>query len=125
MHTPPGVSLARSRADGVAIAYETFGSHPDEPLLLIMGIGMQMLQWHVDFCRALVERGFMVARFDNRDVGLSTHLSAATPPSVLQMLTRPAAVAPYSLDAMADDAVAVLDALGWDWRMLWAGRWAG
>jgi pimeloyl-ACP methyl ester carboxylesterase len=113
MDTTTSIPLAKTYHDRVEIAYETFGSPPNEPLLLIMGVGMQMLLWHTDFCTALVDRGFMVARFDNRDVGLSTHFSAAGVPSLLKMITRPAIAASYQIDDMADDAVAVLDALGW------------
>jgi pimeloyl-ACP methyl ester carboxylesterase len=103
-----------ARHGEVTLAYERFGGSADgEPLLLVMGLGMQMLFWPDDFCTALAARGFAVARFDNRDVGLSTHLRHAGAPRLGAMLTRPAAVAPYLLDDMAADAVAVLDALGW------------
>jgi pimeloyl-ACP methyl ester carboxylesterase len=88
--------IAKGHRDDIEIAYETFGGPAGDPLLLVMGVGAQMLYWHDEFCTALVERGFLVARFDNRDSGLSTHPSAA-----------------YRLEDMADDAVAVLDALGW------------
>jgi pimeloyl-ACP methyl ester carboxylesterase len=58
---------------GIQIAYQRFGA-TDDPLLLIMGIGADMLYWHDDFCKALVDAGFEVTRFDNRDSGESTHL---------------------------------------------------
>lgn len=99
--------------DGVEIAYEVFGPPDGEPLLLVMGLGAQMITWHPDFCASLVERGFRVARFDNRDTGLSTSFTSAGRPSQLRMWLRPASAAVYRLDDMADDAVAVLDALGW------------
>jgi len=108
------VSIARTRHDGVEIAYEMLGPPTGEPILLVMGLGMQMLAWPDEFCTGLVERGFTVARFDNRDVGLSTHLDDAGAPSLPALLIRPGAVAAYRLEDMADDAVAVLDALGWD-----------
>ncbi|MQA14869.1 MAG: alpha/beta fold hydrolase [Pseudonocardiaceae bacterium] len=82
-------------------------------MLLVMGLGMQMLAWPDEFCTGLVGRGFTVARFDNRDVGLSTHLREAGSPSLPMILVNPAAVASYRLADMADDAVAVLDALDW------------
>jgi pimeloyl-ACP methyl ester carboxylesterase len=107
------MTIARAWRDDIEIAYETFGSPPGDPLLLIMGVGAQMLYWHDEFCLALAERRFQVARFDNRDAGLSTHLSSAGVPSQLKMLRRPAEAAVYRLEDMADDAVAVLDALGW------------
>src|SRR5262245_34205859 len=110
---------------GVEIAYEALGPPEGEPLLLIMGLGMQMVAWHDDFLRALVTRGFWVARFDNRDVGLSTHFSAAGEPGLLGMIFRPKAVATYPLDAMADDAVSVLDALGWDSAHIVGGSLGG
>ena len=96
----------------ITIAYETFGSPDGAPLLLIAGTGVQMLIWPEDLCAALVERGFHVARFDNRDMGLSTHLSGTTAPGWLKVMLRPSC-APYRLDDMAADALAVIDALGW------------
>jgi pimeloyl-ACP methyl ester carboxylesterase len=107
-----GVLIAQR--DRVRIAYEAFGPPKGEPLLLIMGLGMQMIAWHDGFLRALVEQGFQVARFDNRDVGLSTHFAETGKPSVFGMIFRPLATASYGLDAMANDALVVLDALGWD-----------
>ncbi len=107
------MTISRAGHDGVDIAYETLGRHDGEPMLLVMGLGMQMLAWPEEFCTALVERGFAVARFDNRDVGLSTHFRRAGTPNLPMILVRPGAVASYRLADMADDAVAVLDALGW------------
>jgi len=108
------METATTRHRDVEIAYETLGPASGEPLLLVMGLGMQLLAWPDDFCAGLVERGFAVARFDNRDVGESTHLHDAGAPGLTALLLRPAAVAAYRLEDMADDAVAVLDALGWD-----------
>ena len=96
----------------IAIAYETFGAASGEPLLLISGTGAQMIVWPEDLCHALADRGFQVARFDNRDTGLSTHLTGTPAPGWLKTMLRPSA-APYRLDDMADDALAVMDALGW------------
>jgi pimeloyl-ACP methyl ester carboxylesterase len=97
----------------VDLAYELLGPAGGEPLLLIMGLNMQRIAWPDDFCDGLVERGFTVLRFDNRDSGESTHFREAGIPSTLAMFTRPASVAPYRLDDMAGDAIAVLDAVGW------------
>lgn len=97
----------------VSLVFERFGPAIGEPLLLIAGMGVQMLIWNEDFCAALVEAGFQVARFDNRDIGLSTHLTEAGTPRALELMLRPRKAAPYRLEDMADDAVAVLDALGW------------
>jgi pimeloyl-ACP methyl ester carboxylesterase len=88
----------------IEIAYEVLGDAGGEPLLLIMGLGAQMVGWPDGFCRDLTDRGFTVVRFDNRDVGLSTHLDV--PP-------RRRGPAPYTLSDMARDAVAVLDDVGW------------
>jgi pimeloyl-ACP methyl ester carboxylesterase len=97
---------------GIEIAYQRFESTHD-PLLLIMGIGADMLYWHDEFCAALVNRGFDVVRFDNRDTGKSTHLDWAGSPNTRTVRRHPE-TAPYRLEEMADDAVAVLDALGWN-----------
>jgi pimeloyl-ACP methyl ester carboxylesterase len=96
----------------IVIAYETFGPPEGAPLLLISGTGTQMLIWPEDFCAALAGRGFQVARFDNRDAGLSTHLTGTPAPGWLTTMLRPSA-APYRLEDMAADALAVMDALGW------------
>jgi pimeloyl-ACP methyl ester carboxylesterase len=101
-----------ARNGDIVLAYETFGPPGGEPLLLISGTGAQMLIWPEDFCTALARRGFRVARFDNRDTGLSTHLTGAPAPGWLTAMLRPSA-APYRLADMADDALAVIDALGW------------
>jgi pimeloyl-ACP methyl ester carboxylesterase len=91
-----GFSVARNGA--VEIVYETLGPSTGAPLLLIGGAGTQMIHWPDEFLTALIERGFQVVRFDLRDSGRSTHCAAS---------------ASYGLRDMADDAVAVLDALGW------------
>jgi putative ABC transport system ATP-binding protein len=104
------MNTARNR--DIVIAYETFGPPDGAPLLLIAGTGAQMLIWPDDFCAALAGRGFQVARFDNRDAGLSTHLTGTPAPGWLKTMFR-AAAPPYRLDDMAEDALAVMDALGW------------
>jgi pimeloyl-ACP methyl ester carboxylesterase len=109
----------------ISLAYEVFGQSINEPLLLIMGIGMQMVLWNDDFCRELVRRGFQVARMDNRDAGLSTHLTHDGEPSVFQMIIRPKAVATYLLQDMAADSVAVLDALRWQSAHVVGGSMGG
>ena len=88
-------SMPRARANGIELEYEIFGDPQARPLLLIGGLGTQMITWDEDFCDLLVGRGFYVIRFDNRDGGLSTYPDAD-----------------YTLDDMAADAAALLDALG-------------
>jgi pimeloyl-ACP methyl ester carboxylesterase len=86
-----------------SIFYETFGSSDDPTLLLVNGLGSQCINFHEDWCAMFVDAGFHVVRFDNRDVGLSTHLTDAP-------LDEQGAV--YRLADMAADAIAVLDATG-------------
>jgi pimeloyl-ACP methyl ester carboxylesterase len=94
------------------ICYETFGS-PDAPtLLLVMGLGTQMIGWPDAFCQALAARGFQVIRYDNRDSGRSTHLRQYRPPTIRQLLLRDRSAAHYSLADMAEDGIGLLDRLG-------------
>jgi pimeloyl-ACP methyl ester carboxylesterase len=93
--------MPSARANGIAIEYETFGDSASPPVLLIMGLGGQLIRWDTTFCAALADAGYFVIRFDNRDVGLSTWLDDLAP-----------APPPYSLVDMADDAAGLLDALG-------------
>ena len=83
-------------SNGIEIAYETFGPADARPLLLVMGLGTQMLSWHDEFCGLLVDRGFFVVRFDNRDTGLSTHLHDAPPPDVMAALGGDTSSASYT-----------------------------
>ena len=108
------MSVQTAPANGIEIAYETFGDPGGRPLLLVMGLGTQMLAWHEDFCGALVDLGFHVVRYDNRDTGLSTHLHDAPPPDVMAALGGDTSSASYTLEDLADDAVALLDHLGID-----------
>jgi pimeloyl-ACP methyl ester carboxylesterase len=96
---------------GITLCCETFGEESDPPALLVMGLGTQMIAWHEDFCRALAERGLLVVRFDNRDIGHSTHMTGA-PPTIAQLLTRSPRAARYSLADMAEDAAGLLRELG-------------
>jgi len=95
---------------GITLCYETFGERSDPTALLVMGLGTQMLAWHEDFCRQLAERELHVVRFDNRDIGRSTHLQGR-PPSIAQLLRRSRAAAVYTLADMADDAAGLLEEL--------------
>ena len=97
-------------ANGIEIAYETFGDPGDPPVLLVMGLGTQMLAWPDEFCEDLVERGHYVVRFDNRDAGASTHLSGVRAPHVAQIVAK-RKKPPYTVDDMADDAAGLIEAL--------------
>jgi pimeloyl-ACP methyl ester carboxylesterase len=96
---------------GIRLCYDTFGDPSNPALLLVMGLGTQMVAWHEDFCGRLVDEGFHVIRFDNRDIGRSTHLSDAPTPTLAQLVMRrpPAA---YRLEDMAGDTAGLLDGLG-------------
>jgi pimeloyl-ACP methyl ester carboxylesterase len=102
--------VPRLRANGTDIEYEALGDPKAQPLLLIMGLGAQLITWDDGFCRELVDRGFYVIRYDNRDAGLSEKMEAAGPADIVAAYggnPKPA----YTLDDLADDAVGVLDAL--------------
>lgn len=110
--------MPQVQANAITIEYEAFGAAADPVVLLIMGLGAQLTRWPVAFCERLAARGFRVIRFDNRDVGRSTHLTSAPVPNIAQVLALlgmglPVAV-PYTLQDMAADAVGLLDALGVD-----------
>jgi pimeloyl-ACP methyl ester carboxylesterase len=81
----------------ISLYYETFGADDDPVLLLVNGLGSQCINFKTEFCERFAERGFRVVRFDNRDVGLSSHLKGAPR---------------YTVDDMAGDGFAVLDAVG-------------
>jgi pimeloyl-ACP methyl ester carboxylesterase len=96
---------------GVTLCYETFGDSDDTPILLIMGLATQMIAWHEDFCEQLADRGFYVVRFDNRDIGRSTHFDFR-PPTLIEMARRRVRPEQYSLSDMAEDSAVLLRELG-------------
>src|SRR3954471_18565553 len=123
------------RAGDVELCYETFGDPRDPALLLVMGLAMQMLGWHEDLCEELAGRGFLVIRYDNRDVGRSTKMPGrppttwqlvrrdkravgrrakipGRPPTTWQLVRRDKRAASYQLSDMANDGIAILDHLG-------------
>jgi pimeloyl-ACP methyl ester carboxylesterase len=112
----PHSDPASVKVDGVELVYDTFGQASAPPLLLIMGLGAQMIAWDDEFCAQLAARGYWVIRFDNRDVGLSTKFDEAGVPdmaALARVQARGEAIqAPYTLADMADDAAGLLDALG-------------
>ncbi len=105
-------------ANGIRIEHEEFGDPGDPAVVLIMGYGAQMVVWPEAFCRALAEQSLRVIRFDNRDVGLSTHLDGVRAPGMLRgmfgSLLGFTPKVPYSLDDMALDTLGLLDALDID-----------
>jgi len=101
-------------ANGIEIAYQEIGDPDGEPLLLVMGLSMQMLAWDEELCAMLAERGHRVIRFDNRDVGRSTKFESAGLPRRADVLLGRRRTAPYFLRDMAADTVGLMDHLGID-----------
>lgn len=96
---------------GIRLCYERFGREDDPPVLLIMGLGTQMIGWPDKFCAGLAGRGLHVVRFDNRDVGRSTRMKGRPPP-LRQLITRRIEPVLYTLGDMADDASGLMRQLG-------------
>jgi pimeloyl-ACP methyl ester carboxylesterase len=101
--------------NGLAFEYESFGSASRPVVMLIMGLGAQLIRWPLRFCDKLVERGFRVIRFDNRDIGLSAKMDGAPVPELAMIVTARMAglpvKVPYTLQDMAADTVGLMDAL--------------
>ena len=97
---------------GIDIAYQRLGNAGAPAVLLIMGVAAQSIHWPDAFCRALVDRGLEIIRFDNRDSGLSTHLTDAPAPNLPAVLAGDLSSVSYTLSDMAADAAGLLDALG-------------
>lgn len=107
--------MSQLSANGITMEYESFGSPSDPTILLIMGLGMQLIAWPEQFCRELAASGYRVIRFDNRDTGFSSKFDGLKTPSIASLIFRsvfrlPMSV-PYTLSDMADDAIGLLDAL--------------
>jgi pimeloyl-ACP methyl ester carboxylesterase len=111
-HTEP----QRAASNGIELVYDTFGEPEAPPMLLIMGLGCQMIDWKDDFCTMLTGRGFRVIRFDNRDVGQSTVFDEAGHPDVnamVEAMQRGETVeTPYLMSDLLADTIGLLDALG-------------
>ena len=110
--------MPKVNVNNIEIEYDTFGDPSSKPLLLVMGLGGQMIAWLDELCEGLANQGFFVIRFDNRDVGLSTKFEEAGLPNLPEIyasITRGESVdVPYTLEDMADDAIGVLDDLNID-----------
>jgi pimeloyl-ACP methyl ester carboxylesterase len=108
--------MPQVRANGIDIEYESFGRDRDPLILLIMGFGAQLIFWPEALCEGLAARRFRVVRFDNRDIGKSTHLAGESAPDPRALFAEVMAgkrpEVPYTLDDMADDAAGLMDALG-------------
>jgi pimeloyl-ACP methyl ester carboxylesterase len=103
------------QANGLQLAYDEFGAYEDPAIILIMGLGTQMIGWPVSFCENLATLGFRVIRFDNRDIGLSEKLHNTDAPNLIKVALRSklglANKVPYRLHDMAADTIGVMDAL--------------
>lgn len=110
--------MPKTKVNNIEIEYETIGDPISKPLLLIAGLGSQMLAWSDEMCESFANRGFFVIRFDNRDIGLSTKLEDAGMPDFMEINAVYASgeipKVPYTLEDMAGDAIGVLDALNID-----------
>ena len=116
-HQPPQSAKAQfAKANGIQLCYEEFGDRNAEPMLLIMGLGAQMILWDDEFCAQLAARGFRVIRFDNRDIGQSTKMSGGKRLTALDLIKlrflKIPPSATYKLSDMAADTVGLMDALG-------------
>src|SRR5215469_8050281 len=98
--------------NGIGIAYQRLGNPEAPAVLLIMGAAAQLIHWPDAFCDGLIERGLQVIRFDNRDAGLSTHITSAPTPDLPAVLAGDFKSVSYTLSDMAADAVGLMDALG-------------
>lgn len=108
--------MPQVKANNISLEYDAFGHKKDPALVLIQGLGAQMIEWEEGFCRKLSEENFYVIRFDNRDIGLSEKIESAGIPNIrkiMENLVLGASVeSPYSLVDMADDVAGLLDGLG-------------
>ncbi|MFI7547810.1 alpha/beta fold hydrolase [Actinoplanes sp. NPDC049599] len=100
------------QANGLRLSYETLGDPADPALLLVMGLGAQLIDWPQEFCEQLAARGFFVIRFDNRDAGLSTIRPEWGVPDVAAIVAGDRSTVPYLLADLAADIAGLLDALG-------------
>ncbi len=105
------MTIHKAETNGITLAYEELGDPGGRPLLLVMGLGSQMVSWPDDYCRLFVDAGFRVVRYDNRDIGLSTHFDTAGMPDLAAYFAGTAGPPPYYVEDMADDAAGLLASL--------------
>jgi pimeloyl-ACP methyl ester carboxylesterase len=110
-----GDPMPKASANNILIEYETMGNPSSPPILLIIGLGSQLIYWDEEFCRHRAEAGLYVIRYDNRDAGLSTKFDEAGVPDLMGMVSKMMSgqkvTPPYTIEDMAADAVGLLDAL--------------
>ncbi|WP_343599889.1 alpha/beta hydrolase [Mycobacterium sp.] len=116
MEVRSGYAISRAPSGELGLYYEDMGDPYDPPVLLIMGLGAQLLLWRTAFCEKLVAEGYRVIRYDNRDVGLSSKTerrqsNGPLVPRLIKFALGLSTPSPYTLEDMADDAAAVLDHL--------------
>ena len=108
--------MPQIEANGITLEYEDYGDLAAPPLLLVMGLGAQLTLWPMELVQALVERGFRVIRYDNRDIGLSHKMEGARAPGMVRHILAKRfgfnPRVPYTLADMAADGVGLLNALG-------------
>lgn len=103
--------MAKVDVNGIKLEYDTVGDPGDPAMLLIMGLGEQLIDWPQEFCERLAARGYRVIRFDNRDAGLSGGPDEPAPPDLAAVLAGDLRTVPYRLADLAADAAGLLDAL--------------
>jgi len=110
--------MATANVNGIQIEYETFGDSTSPALLLIMGLGGQLIYWQEEFCKQIADNGYYVIRYDNRDVGLSTKFEGLSRDEIMEkilaLFSGQKVPVPYTIEDMTDDAVGLLDVLGID-----------
>lgn len=110
--------MPQANVNDIQIEYETFGENSSPAVLLIAGLGAQLIYWQKEFCKKLAEHDYFVIRFDNRDTGFSAKIEGLTAPELMEkagaLFMGQKASVPYGFDEMADDAIGLLDILDID-----------
>ena len=105
--------MATANANGIQIEYDTFGKSSHPALLLIIGLGSQLIHWQDEFCQQIADNGFYVIRYDNRDSGLSTKFEGLSSEEIMErimaLFSGQKVSVPYTIEDMSSDAVGLLD----------------